>query len=693
MAIGVVLSVGLFMSPGADATESSPAELVLRPSTQRLRLPDKAPNWSSLEEAVEAGALDVEVARRLERGGSARALVQFDADAEIAAAVVGGTSRLASVRRSLNVLPDRLRNLKAAALESPGLVRLNDYTFLPTTLIKISSVEALLRVLNAPHVESVHHDAVQKPALTESLSVIGQPSAVEAGFGGAGTAVVVLDTGVDYRRSAFGSCSSPGVPAGCNVVATRDFAPSDGRLDTGAFHGTNVSGIVAAVAPGARLLVGDVFKSGLAKNSWILDGVDWAIRNKRNGVDVRAVNLSLGSFGYWNKRCYSSPFTSTFKVARSIGILPVLSAGNDGFYRGWFRSGVGMPACTPGALSVAATYDSNIGRKYWKPDCIDRRTFADKVVCWTQSGKTVGLFAPGVFITAAGIKMEGTSQAAPHVAGAAAVLGAAYPGASAVQIETALKTSGPEVYDPGPEITRRRLDIPAALDTLLAGLETTPPAVTPPVQFLPEGVDVVPPNVPVAVQWSATDASGIHEYALQIAEDGTWYSVSLPTRASAEMLLDLTPGKRYQFGVAARDTAGNWSDWAYGPEFVPEVYQEDDPAVTYSAGWERLPWAQAWGGYQMSSATPDAAAGLAFTGSDIAWVGTAGPNNGFAELTMDGVGQEGVDTFDWDMYPRLILASRHWDAPAPHSIEVGVLGDGQVDVDAFIVLRPATTSP
>lgn len=692
-AVGVVLALGLFVSSGADATESSPSQPVLSPSTQRFA--ERPAQWNSIHEAIEAGVLDAKVVRTLERRGSTKALVEFDADAKIGSLLVDGSPQLQSVRRSLSDLPRELRVLKSAALASEGVSTLTDYRYLPTSLIKVTSTAALLRLLNTDRVQAVRHDALQEVSLTESLSAIGQPAAVEAGFGGAGAAVVVLDSGVDYKRAAFGGCSSPGVPLGCKVIASRDFAPGDGRLDTGNFHGTNVSAIVAGVAPDAKLLVGDVMTRQGIKDSWGLKGIDWAMANKAKGVDVRAVNMSFGaSYSYWNKPCYSSNYTSAFRTARSVGILPVVSAGNHGF--DWhlnhgFHPGVSMPACTPGAVSVGAVYDSDIGKERWPVAggfCVDRRTSANKVTCWTQSGKTVGLFAPGAYITAAGIKMPGTSQAAPHVAGAAAVLGAAYPGASTVQIETALKTSGPKVYDPGPQITRRRLDIPAALDTLLAGLETTPPAVIAPVQFLPEGVDVIPPNVPVAVQWSATDASGIYEYVLQIAEDGIWYTLDLETRSSTQVLLDLTPGKRYQFGVAARDKAGNWSDWAYGPEFVPQVYQEDNSAISYSDGWERLAWSQAWDGYQVSSVTPEASNALSFAGMDVAWVGTIGPDNGFADFLIDGVVQNEVDTFNWDAAPRLLLAARHWDSAGPHTVGLRVLGDGQIDVDAFIVLRP-----
>jgi subtilisin family serine protease len=61
-------------------------------------------------------------------------------------------------------------------------------------------------------------DLKARADLTESLPLIHQPDAAAAGYTGAGTAVAVMDTGVDYTQPAFGSCTAPNTPAGCRVV-------------------------------------------------------------------------------------------------------------------------------------------------------------------------------------------------------------------------------------------------------------------------------------------------------------------------------------------------------------------------------------------------------------------------------------------------------------------------------------------
>jgi hypothetical protein len=76
-------------------------------------------------------------------------------------------------------------------------------------------------------------------------------------------------------------------------------------------------------------------------------------------------------------------------------------------------------------VSVGAVYDSNVGSVtagFGNNACTDRKTSADKITCFSQVANFLTALAPGVFITAAGVRQGGTSQAAPHVAGAVAAM-------------------------------------------------------------------------------------------------------------------------------------------------------------------------------------------------------------------------------------------------------------------------------
>jgi subtilisin family serine protease len=91
---------------------------------------------------------------------------------------------------------------------------------------------------------------------------------------------------------------------------------------------------------------------------------------------------------------------------------------------------------------------------------------ADQITCFSLSGPNLSLRAPGALITAADVSLGGTSQATPHVAGAIADLASACPRATVDQIEKALTTSGPTIRDSRNGVSRHRLDVLAAGQSL-----------------------------------------------------------------------------------------------------------------------------------------------------------------------------------------------------------------------------------
>lgn len=306
--------------------------------------------------------------------------------------------------------------LKGNYNQLEGIQILRDYNALPITTYRISNRDTLVKLLNDPEVKAVYPNLVnQATGDLESLPLINQPQAAAKGFDGDGTSVVIADSGLDYRHADFGNCTAVATPSSCRVIQNFDTAVNDNQLDDKGKHGTNVAGIVANVAPKAKLIGIDVFEENGARDSDILAAINWAVNNAET-YNIKAINLSLGVENRKYANECNSAYTEAFASARDAGVVPVVAAGNDGFV-----DGISLPACTVGAVRVGAVYDSSFGRIAFT-SCTDATTAADKVTCFSNGGKLLTLFAPGSKIEAAGVTQNGTSQATPHVAGAIAVL-------------------------------------------------------------------------------------------------------------------------------------------------------------------------------------------------------------------------------------------------------------------------------
>ncbi|MEB3795424.1 MULTISPECIES: S8 family peptidase [unclassified Acinetobacter] len=356
--------------------------------------------------------------------------------------------------------------------KSAGVQTLREFNGLPIGLYRISNRETLVKLLNDPTVKAVYPNRINQATTMQSLPLINQPQASSNGFSGKDSSVMVIDTGVNYLHPDFGGCTAVGSPSTCKVIAAFDTAPEDNQLDDGG-HGTNVAAIVGKVAPATKLIVADSFRKVVvngqvgdtAYDSDIIAGINWAINNA-NTYKIKAVNLSLGVPNQkYTSECPNSGYATVFANARAAGIVPVVAAGNDGF-----ADGVSSPACTPGAVRVGAVYDSNVGGLAWggtPPTCIDRTTAADQVACFSNGGKLLTLLAPGAMITAGGYTMGGTSQAAPHVAGAIAALRGGVSSTETIdQTINRLKTTGKPITDRRSGLVFPRIDLLAATNGL-----------------------------------------------------------------------------------------------------------------------------------------------------------------------------------------------------------------------------------
>jgi subtilisin family serine protease len=414
------------------------------------------------------------------------------------------------------------------------------YTNIPFLFMHVKTREALEALAGQPEVVRIFENTQFEHTLAQSLPLIHQPEAAAAEKLGANTAVAVIDTGCDYARTAFGTCSTPGA-AGCKVAYAADFATNDNAKDENG-HGTNVSAIVLGVAPSTKILALDVFNGGSAPGSAILAAIDWTISN-RAIYNIVAMNLSLGS-GSFSSLCGSDYFATALANARSAGILAAVASGNNGF-----TGSLASPACVPAAISVGAVYDSNVGGLTYG-SCADATTAADKITCFSNSASFLSVLAPGAPITAGGLTMTGTSQASPHVAGALAVIRSAFPNEPLNAIVARITDTGTPITDTRNNVVKRRLDVLAALRGSSSGsADITPP--TGSVVIAAGALAVKTGNVTLTI--SGSDASGVTQMCVSNTTVCTVFAAFATTKT---WVLATGDGTKTVY-VSLKDAAGN----------------------------------------------------------------------------------------------------------------------------------------
>ena len=429
----------------------------------------------SLQRHLASGRLPASVKQQLDSDGSCTVLVLM-ADDDVRSEAARLRTALKTTTDTDEILRDSARLLKEkkgrllAGLSPFDHERLADFEHFSVLYLQLNDT-ALARLLDDPDVAGVRENRRHRHFLTQSLPLIGQPQVQSRGYTGNGSSVAILDTGVDYTLTAFGSCTAPGVPASCAVIYAQDIAPDDNRLDDDG-HGTNVAGIVAGVAPDAGIIALDVFRRDYAYDSDLLTALNWVLAN-RSTYNIAAVNMSLGG-GEYSAPCASDILAGAVASLRSAGVISAISSGNEAY-----TGAIASPACVPAAVSVGAVYDSNLGSRSWS-NCSDSTTAADQVTCFTNMADFLTIVAPGSVITAAGRTYSGTSQASPHVAGAAAVIKSAQPALSGDQLASRLTATGTTVSvtrqtASGPVTYQKpRLNLDAAL---IPDITTSPAAV------------------------------------------------------------------------------------------------------------------------------------------------------------------------------------------------------------------------
>ena len=329
--------------------------------------------------------------------------------------------------RLLSTMPERIRS------------RARSYENLPFVALDTDE-DALLTLRDSDDVVAVFEDRLRQPTLASSGAVIGSDIAHLNGYGGAGTYVAILDTGVDVTHEFFAgksrieACfSTTYAPHGATTTCPNgsevqfgDGAAAPCSSSNSCIHGTHVAGIAvgngsavgqpSGVAPDANLVAIQVFSSlpsGVgAYTSDIVAAMEYVYDLKTNGgYNIASVNLSLGgdpiATAYECDRFLSSvtPEKEAADLLRSVGIATVAAAGNDGQ-----ADEMSSPGCITGIVGVGSTSDG------------------DAIAGYSNRASWLTFMAPGSAIRSSTVapstyaNLSGTSMATPQVAGAIAVL-------------------------------------------------------------------------------------------------------------------------------------------------------------------------------------------------------------------------------------------------------------------------------
>ena len=403
--------------------------------------------------------------------------------------------------------------------------------------VKVKHSEAG-RIRNNPKVLFVELDQpmyaldTQSPSPSWGLDRIDQRtlplnSTFTASAKGAGVNAYIVDTGISSTHVDFTGRMSAGFSSIIDGNGTND---CNG-------HGTHVAGTTAGstygIAKSATLIPVRVLDCiGSGTTSGVIAGLDWIVGHHTAGTPAVA-NMSLGGGA-------SAALDAAVQNVINDGVVMAVAAGNDGLNACNYS-----PARAVNAITVGST------------------TTADAKSTFSNTGTCVDIFAPGSSITSAWIgnttaisTISGTSMAAPHVAGVAAVLIGRFPTSTPAQIATMLRTSAtPNV------VTSAGTGSPNYLLYLdpVGGPIVAPPPPTPVAPSAPTGITITTGSAQISVRFTAGSAgtSPITSYKYSVNGGTNWATRQTGTTASPLVITGLTNGNTYLVSIRAVSVVGD----------------------------------------------------------------------------------------------------------------------------------------
>jgi subtilisin family serine protease len=421
--------------------------------------------------------------------------------------------------------------------------------------------------IQAPAAPTLPAPAETGPAAPEpNVALVNAPALWNLGFRGQGVVVANMDTGVDYSHPDLAGRWRGGMNSWFDPYGQHPTIPTDvnghGTWTMGAMVGGDAGGTSIGMAPDAQWIAVKVFNDrGSATSTAIHRGFQWLLDPDGNPNTADAPDVVNDSWTLSAAGC-NLDFQPDLTQLRAAGILPIFAAGNYGPTPGTVLS----PANNPSAFAVGATDDA---------DLIDPSSSRGPSAC----GQTVvpRAVAPGINVRTTDLyglytAASGTSLAAPHVAGALALLLSAFPDLPADRQAAALESGAVDLGPTGPDYDYGvgRLDVLAAYQWLSTApdftLSTSPLTTS------------AAPGAPATFTVSVTGANGFTD-AVSLSLTGlsatmaTWsFTPAVVPDGSGTAQLTVTPAGNLAPGsylLTVNGTSGSISRSAYATLIIP----------------------------------------------------------------------------------------------------------------------------
>lgn len=348
---------------------------------------------------------------------------------------------------------------------------------LSNAVVIIAKASQRAEIAAMPGVKNVVIDSKAHTLLTESVEQIGATQLWSLfdeqllPLTGHGITIAIVDSGIDYTHPDLGGCFG----ANCKVIGGYDFVNNDNDPMDDNGHGTLVAGIAAAngvlkgVAPDANLVAYKVVdNTGTGFESDFVAAMEAALDPDGNLATDDAVDIINISLGYGSVSDQSVASIAS-NEAVAAGVIVVVAAGNDGPN----YNTINPPGNATDVITVGAVNKNGVVAEFSSRGLVRGDLVIDYPVIKPE------IMAPGVDISTTEVgggykSVLGTSTAAPHIAGAAALLLQAHPSLNPAEIKALLVNNASPLTGDGYTVGNGLVDLVASYN---AKIVISPPTI------------------------------------------------------------------------------------------------------------------------------------------------------------------------------------------------------------------------